>query len=91
MLNALKEFRARYQAMRKALPFLDCYISDLPCEWDLEPEKDPLPSVKLSFETGNPRLVMQTRTAFDTLENMAKAEPEVNFIIASGDQKMLYH
>ena len=91
MLNALKEFRARYLEMRKALPFLDCYVSDLPCEWDLEPEKDPLPSVKLSFETGNPRLVMQTEHSFAEIEEMARKEPEINFILASGNKKMLYH
>ncbi|MBR7131033.1 MAG: amidohydrolase family protein [Lentisphaeria bacterium] len=91
MLQKLSEFRIAYRALRERLPFLDCYISDMAPEWDDVPPEPPTDYRKLSFDSGNPRLVMQTKNSFEEIENMAKAEPEVNFIIASGDQKMLYH
>ncbi|MBR7131036.1 MAG: amidohydrolase family protein [Lentisphaeria bacterium] len=40
---------------------------------------------------GKIRLVIQTEYSFEEIESMAKAEPEVNFIIASGERKLLYH
>ena len=91
MLASLKEFRRLYFEMQKQLPFLDCYISDLKPFWDDLPAEAPTAYKKLSCTEGNPRLVIQTEHSFEEISAMAKAEPEVNFIIASGDKKMLYH
>ena len=91
MLDMVKKFREEYLQTCAALPFLDCYVSDMTPGWDDVNTKIPTDYRKLSFDSGNPRLVMQTKTSFEELENMAKAEPQVNFIIASGDQKLLYH
>ena len=91
MLQRLNKFRAEYTKVKDALPFLDCYISDMAPGWDDVNKTIPTDYRKFSFESGNPRLVMQTKHTFEEIEAMAKAEPEVNFIIASGDQKMLYH
>ena len=91
MLDMVKKFRKEYLQTCAALPFLDCYVSDMTPGWDDVNTKIPTDYRKLSFDSGNPRLVMQTKTSFEELENMAKAEPQVNFIIASGDQKLLYH
>ena len=91
MLNMLKEFRKSYCEVRNALPFLDCYVSDMAPAWDDLPAEPPTAYRKLSFTAGNPRLVKQTENTFEEIEQMAKNEPEINFIIASGDRKMLYH
>ena len=91
MLGELKKFRTLYNEMRNTLPFLDCYVSDMAPSWDDVPQEPQTPFVKLSFDTGNPRLVKQTEHSFKEIEEMAVKNPEINFIIASGDQKMLYH
>lgn len=91
MIESLKKFRALYNEMQKRLPFLDCYVSDRQPFWSDIPLEPPTPYKKLSFTEGNPRLVMQTEHSFEEIEAMAKAAPEINFIIASGDRKLLYH
>ena len=91
MLDQLKNFRNSYKEVFEALPFLDCYISDMEPAWEAVPAKPPVPFRELSFSSGALRLVKHTDVSFDELEVMAKTEPEVNFIIASGDQKLLYH
>ena len=91
MLDLLKNFRRLYREMQERLPFLDCYISDLPASWDDIPSAPPTAFEKLSFTEGNPRLVMQTEHSFEEIAAMAEAEPEINFILASGNKKLLYH
>lgn len=91
MLDLLKNFRRLYREMQERLPFLDCYISDLPASWDDIPSAPPTAFEKLSFTEGNPRLVMQTEHSFEEITAMAEAEPEINFILASGNKKLLYH
>ena len=87
----IAELYKNYQEIRAALPFLDCYISDYPSAWDDAPQNSPVASRKLSFTTGNPRLVRQTDHTFEEIVRMAEESPEINFIIASGDRKLLYH
>ena len=91
MISLLKEFRTRYREMQETLPFLDCYISDMPPFWSDVPAEPPTAFEKLSFTEGSPRLVLQTKHSFDEIAAMAAAEPDVDFIIASGDRKLLYH
>lgn len=91
MLDSLKNFRRNYLETLKALPFLDCYFSDMPASWDDAPKDPVTPYRKLSFTEGNPRLVKQTDHSFEEIAAMAENSPEVDFIIASGDRKMLYH
>ncbi|MBR2344908.1 MAG: amidohydrolase family protein [Lentisphaeria bacterium] len=91
MLELLKNFRKEYNSVRNALPFLDCYVSDLAASWDDVPALPPTDYRKLSTSEGKNRLVIQTDHTFDEIEAMAKAEPEINFIIASGTKKLLYH
>ena len=91
MLASLKEFRRLYSEMQKRLPFLDCYITDLQPSWSDIPSEPPTAYKKLSCTEGNPRLVIQTEHSFEEIAAMAAAEPDVNFIIASGDKKLLYH
>ena len=91
MLEQIKNFRRGYKEIFQRLPFLDCYISDMSSAWNDLPENPPTPFVKLSFTTGAIRLLKHTEHSFDEMEQMAQTEPEVTFIIASGDQKLLYH
>lgn len=91
MIEQLQKFRREYAAVREALPFLDCYISELAPSWDDVPLLPPTDYRRLDTATGKNRLVIQTEHSFEEIEAMAKAEPEVNFIIASGYRKLLYH
>lgn len=91
MLETLKQFRREYAAVRRALPFLDCYISELAPAWDDVPVLPDTAYRRLGTAEGRNRLVIQTEHSFDEIEAMAKAAPEVNFIIASGYRKLLYH
>lgn len=91
MLAALEKFRKSYDAIFRALPFYDCYISDLSASWDDVPQLPPTPYCKLTSESGTLRLVIHTETSFDQLEAMAEKNPQINYIIASGNQKLMYH
>ena len=77
MLDSLKNFRRNYLETLKALPFLDCYFSDMPASWDDAPKEPVTPYRKLSFTEGNPRLVKQTDHSF---EEIAERLVEIEFI-----------
>ena len=87
----LEKLHQTYDRIRAALPWLDCYISDVPCAFDDVPTQPPTPFRQLDFATTNPRLVRQTEHSFEEIEEMAAAHPEINYIIASGEKKLLYH
>ncbi|MBR2345019.1 MAG: amidohydrolase family protein [Lentisphaeria bacterium] len=89
-MNVLKDFVDNYRAIRAALPWLDCYVSELPVPFAEASTQAPTEAVKLTA-SGNIRLVIQTEHSFEEIAEMAKNEPDVKFIIASGTQKLLYH
>ena len=90
-MERLLALHRTYNAIRAALPWLDCYVCDWPCAFADGNVKLPTPARQLDFTTTNPRLVRQTEHSFEEIEAMAVAHPEISYIIASGDRKMLYH
>ena len=90
-MENLRKLRENYEALKAALPWLDCYVTDWQPSWTDVPLTSPVEYRKLRTDSGNPRLVVQTEHTFDEIEKMAADAPEINFIIASGDKKLLYH
>ena len=90
-MNELTVLRDAYAQIKSALPLLDCYISDWAPVYEGAPLLPPTDFVKLDFTSSNPRLVRQTEQSFEEIAEMARKEPKVNFIIASGEKKLMYH
>ena len=91
-MKRLENLHATYNRIRAALPWLDCYVSDLPCRYPGTPGQQPPTAFRqLDFTTTNPRLVRQTDHSFEEIEQMATDNPGINYIIVSGEKKMLYH
>jgi hypothetical protein len=87
----VRTLKSAYQEIKKALPFLDCYVSDWQPVYENAAAEIPTEAVKLSFDSGNPRLVRQTEHSFEEIAEMAKNSPDINFIIVSGEKKLMYH
>ena len=62
-MNVLHDFIANYREIRAALPWLDCYVSDLPLPFANAAAEPPTEAVKLTT-SGNIRLVIQTDHSF---------------------------
>ena len=89
-MEALNDLITNYNAAREALPWLDCYVSELPAQFPGASTELTTDAVKLTRE-GRIRLVIQTEHSFEEIAAMAAAAPETNFILASGERKLLYH
>jgi len=90
-MKRLELLRQNYNKIFAALPWLDCYVSDVPCAFDDMPTALNTDYRQLDFTSTNPRLVRQTDHSWEEIEAMAAAEPNINFIIASGERKLVYH
>ena len=89
-MESLNALIANYNAARAALPWLDCYVSELPAQFPGASTRLTTPAEQLSRD-GRIRLVIQTEHSFDAIARMAAAAPETSFILASGERKLLYH
>ena len=75
-MNALKNLIANYKAAQAALPWLDCYVSELPAQFPGASTALTTEAVRLTRE-GKIRLVIQTEHTFEEMEQMAAAARRV--------------
>ena len=90
-MKHLMTLRAAYHKIRAALPWLDCYVSDLPPPFEDVPAIPPTESVTLDFTSSVPRLLRQTDHSFEEIAQLARKNPQLPYIIVSGTRKLLYH
>ena len=90
-MERLHQLCVAYRKIQSALPWLDCYISEMTPAYENASRDLPTEFVRLDYTNTKPRLIKQTDHSFEEIANIVSASPKIPFILVSGDRKLLYH